>query len=312
MERIEKILRVALRIADSHAICCLTVMKNVIEKALAVVAFISILTIDTIACNRTVDSLDFKACRWEIQTPHDGIVLKTVGCTLYGRPQQLAVLEVDLNKYKVRFSQPSVRETTSGQAREMRAVAAVNAGFFLIPDVAPENFLKVGGKIISKKTIRTLLTNGAVVSEGLKPRIVRWNDEDSLTIVKSCSDVLVSNGLLVYESELCPIPWPGSYAHKLHPRTAVGITEDDKLLLVAVDGRFEGKDHGMTMAEVGLLMKFLGAKYALNLDGGGSTTLWVKGVGVVNYPCENKIWDHGGERKVGSILYLQSFQMESH
>ena len=66
------------------------------------------------------------------------------------------------------------------------------------------------------------------------------------------------------------------------------------------------------MAEVGLLMKFLGAKYALNLDGGGSTTLWVKGVGVVNYPCENKIWDHGGERKVGSILYLQSFQMESH
>lgn len=205
-------------------------MKNMIKKALAAVAFISIFTIDTIACNRTVDSLDFNACRWEIQTPHDGIVLKTAGCTLYGRPQQLAVLEVDLNKYKVRFSQPSVRETTSGQAREVGAVAAVNAGFFLIPDVAPENFLKVGGKIVSQKTIRTSLTNGAVVSEGLKPRIVKWNDKDSLTIVKSCSDVLVSNGLLVYESELCPIPWPGSYAHKLHPRTVIGITKDNPLV----------------------------------------------------------------------------------
>lgn len=283
-------------------------MKNGVGKALAAMIFISIFTIDTIACNPTVDSLDFKACQWEIRTPHDGIVLKTGGCTLYGRPQQLAVLEVDLNKFKVRFSQPSVRETTSVQARKVGAVAAVNAGFFLIPDVAPENFLKVGGKIISEKTVRTLLTNGAVVNDGRMPRIVKWNDEDSLAIVKRCSDILVSNGLLVYESELCPIPWPGSYAHKLHPRTAVGITEDDKLLLVAVDGRFEGKAHGMTMAEVGLLMKFLGAEYALNLDGGGSTTLWVKGVGVVNYPCENKIWDHGGERKVGSILYVQSFR----
>lgn len=283
-------------------------MENVIKKTLAIVAFISVFTIDSVACNRTADSLNFEACQWEIQIPHDGIVLKTSGCTLYGRPQQLAVLEVDLHKYKIRFSQPSVRETTTAQACKVKAVAAINAGFFLIPNVAPENFLKVSGKIISQKTIRTLLTNGAVVSEGRKPRIVKWNDNDSLMIVKSCSDILVSNGLLVYEGELCSIPCPGSYAHKLHPRTAVGITADDKLLLVAVDGRFEGKAHGMTMAEVGLLMKFLGAEYALNLDGGGSTTLWVKDVGVVNYPCENKIWDHGGERKVGSILYVQSFR----
>ncbi|WP_147620059.1 phosphodiester glycosidase family protein [Rikenellaceae bacterium] len=38
----------------------------------------------------------------------------------------------------------------------------------------------------------------------------------------------------------------------------------------------------------------MGAEYALNLNGGGTTTLWVKGVGVVNYPCETKISEHHG------------------
>lgn len=54
---------------------------------------------------------------------------------LYGRPQQPAVLEVNLNKCKVRFSQPSVRETTSGQARKARDVAAGQCeGRDLIPN----------------------------------------------------------------------------------------------------------------------------------------------------------------------------------
>ena len=67
---------------------------------------------------------------------------------------------------------------------------------------------------------------------------------------------------------------------------------------MAVDGRFEGKAHGMTMAEVGLLIKFLGAEYALNLDGGGSSTLWTRRLGVLNHPTDNKRFDHEGERAV--------------
>ena len=46
---------------------------------------------------------------------------------------------------------------------------------------------------------------------------------------------------------------------------------------------------------------------ALNLDGGGSTTLWLSGAsdnGVVNYPCDNGRFDHAGERKVPNILYI--------
>lgn len=58
-----------------------------------------------------------------------------------------------------------------------------------------------------------------------------------------------------------------------HPRTAVGISADGStLLLVAVDGR-QPHSRGATLAELGELMKSLGAHGALNLDGGGSTAL---------------------------------------
>jgi Phosphodiester glycosidase len=62
-----------------------------------------------------------------------------------------------------------------------------------------------------------------------------------------------------------------------HPRSAVGLSEDGQtLLLVAVDGRQEGHSRGVTLAELGELMKAFGATDALNLDGGGSTTLVLK------------------------------------
>ena len=85
----------------------------------------------------------------------------------------------------------------------------------------------------------------------------------------------------------------------------VGKRADGEAVMAVIDGRFRGEGEGATIAETAYIARLLGLVEALNLDGGGSTTLWVKGVGVVNYPCENKIWDHEGERKVGSILYVQ-------
>ena len=79
-----------------------------------------------------------------------------------------------------------------------------------------------------------------------------------------------------------------------HPRSAVGISADERtLLLVAVDGR-QAHSRGATLEELGQLMQSLGAREALNLDGGGSTTLVIKdpatGVyAVANQPSDTAI-----------------------
>jgi exopolysaccharide biosynthesis protein len=61
----------------------------------------------------------------------------------------------------------------------------------------------------------------------------------------------------------------------------------------------------MNLHELTFLTRQFGCTSALNLDGGGSTTLWIKGKGVVNYPCDNKKFDHEGERSVSNALILK-------
>ena len=67
-----------------------------------------------------------------------------------------------------------------------------------------------------------------------------------------------------------------------HPRTALGITADGKLMLVTVDGR-QSISRGISLSDLSALMKRLGAVNAINLDGGGSTTMSYRG-GVINSP----------------------------
>ncbi|MGN0867865.1 MAG: phosphodiester glycosidase family protein [Oligosphaeraceae bacterium] len=66
----------------------------------------------------------------------------------------------------------------------------------------------------------------------------------------------------------------GDNPKDLHPRMVWGLTEDHtKLILMAVDGRQEGYSMGANLHECAQLMQWLGATEALNMDGGGSTTM---------------------------------------
>ncbi len=89
-------------------------------------------------------------------------------------------------------------------------------------------------------------------------------------------------------------------------RTAVGVTADGKILLVAVDGLPRGKDDrsekssiGMTLEELAELLISLRAAEAMNLDGGGSTTMWVDGK-VVSRSA------NGSEQKVSNALVVRA------
>lgn len=87
-----------------------------------------------------------------------------------------------------------------------------------------------------------------------------------------------------------------------HPRTAIGFSRDStKLYLVTVDGRSESSS-GMSLAELASLMQSLGAFQAMNLDGGGSTTLVLRGA-LANRPS-----DSSGERAVGNALLIERRQ----
>lgn len=89
-----------------------------------------------------------------------------------------------------------------------------------------------------------------------------------------------------------------SFAETRHPRTAVAKLKDGKFLMMTVDGRQPGVSVGMSLQELAEYLFSLGAVDAMNLDGGGSTTMFLDGK-VVNKPS-----DPSGERKIGDAILV--------
>ena len=81
------------------------------------------------------------------------------------------------------------------------------------------------------------------------------------------------------------------------PRTAIGVTADGKILLVVIDGRQPRWSRGATLGELRNTLRDLGAVDALNLDGGGSSEMVVKGE-VVNRPSD------GRERRITNAVLI--------
>ena len=124
-------------------------------------------------------------------------------------------------------------------------------------------------------------------------------------VARNEPSILGSGPMMLQDGEYIDMG-KGSFVTVRHPRTAVG-TVGDKVLLVTVDGRAKGNSLGVSLDEFAAIMRWLGAENALNLDGGGSTTMYVKGQpenGVVNRPCDNQKFDRQGERRVSNSLLL--------
>jgi hypothetical protein len=109
--------------------------------------------------------------------------------------------------------------------------------------------------------------------------------------------ILISNG----ERQTWPRPVPGtrvpasiSALWERHPRTAIGWNKDD-FFIVEVDGRQELLSAGMTLNELADYMLRLGCTEAMNLDGGGSSMLWVDGQ-LVNSPSDDE------EREIANAI----------
>jgi Phosphodiester glycosidase len=118
------------------------------------------------------------------------------------------------------------------------------------------------------------------------------NAMDGVSDVIGGTPVLVRRGQVVVEAT-CDM----GLCHK-NPRTGVGYSAEGHILMVVVDGR-SSESAGMTLARFAEEMRSLGATNALNLDGGGSSTMWIDGSGIVNVPS-----DTSGERPVTNALVV--------
>ena len=256
-----------------------------------------------------------------------------------GVHQQVFVIDQDLSdpRYAFRFSYSQEDVPTSDVFLRNRAVAAMNAGY-----EASSIVIKVNCALRSCMPFNTVFkfpvpnwkSEGAVYTDGMQGVRISFDgkgksieeqrafygaseEPNILTSAPMLIDNFEPVGTTFVDPSIDPEDYknyhyedPVRHQGVRHPRTAVAKTADNHVILLAVDGRRKGISEGMSARELTLfLVKHFDPQYALNMDGGGSTTMCVRGFGdpvthVVNYPNDNKKYDHAGERLRDTHFYI--------
>lgn len=186
-----------------------------------------------------------------------------------------------------------------------KAVVGTNGDFFNMSTGAPSGALVMEGELYCEarnENFFAVLNDGTAVigTPG------EWEYYKSLGIQEALggSMMLVQNGVSVVKPS-------SSYYNDRASRTCVGITADNKVIMMVLDGRQEPFSAGGSAQELAQIMIDAGCVTAMNLDGGGSTTFAAKPEGsdtvqVVNRPSD------GYQRNVSSSLMVVSTAKSSN
>jgi exopolysaccharide biosynthesis protein len=268
----------------------------------------------------TKDTLNFGNRNWETVNIGHGLTWKHYQFTdksLFNANQNIHIVT---SKRKTWFnrrrslvafvSDLDSLELTSVLAKQYKAFAAINGSFFDTKKGGAVDFIRIGGQILD-----TTRHNAKRIAEHQMSALVIKNNKISIVKARDSIDfrwetqidapnVMVTGPLLIWDGKrgLLSI---NAFNDNRHPRSCACVTNKNELILLTADGR-TAEAQGLNLHELTTLMLSLNCREAVNLDGGGSTTLYLEGKGVVNMPCDNKKFDHEGERKVSNILILKA------
>ena len=261
------------------------------------------------------DSVSVVKADWKKEKILPGLRLKTFwfNKTLFNSNQNVSILEIKEKKnllFDLGFETKKL-VTTSDFGKSANAIAALNGTFFDIAKGGSVDYIRSDGMIINENRLgkngsRAGHQSSAVLINKGKLSIAKWDGKPEWEQSLHAEDIMVSGPLLIFDQQFEKLD-SNTFNKTRHPRSAIAVTRNKRILLITVDGRNENSA-GMSLFELAKLMRWLKARAAINLDGGGSTTLWVNNYmenGVVNYPTDNKKWDHEGQRKVANVLLLK-------
>ncbi|MCR5017167.1 MAG: phosphodiester glycosidase family protein [Bacteroidales bacterium] len=248
-------------------------------------------------------------------------------------PQVINVLEFDLDQpdLKLSYEYYPDKEVLSEVARDTKAIAATNASFG-----PPHTFIRVDGDTWCDIEIepgnRDWWKHEAAVLFDGENNVSFLNydgrPDEAVEAYRSRTEPNILSGTPILIDNYQLPEWflqavkgykaKTSTIEQRHPRTAIALTGDRHLLLITVDGRWLGKASGMTCDELRrFLVRYFNPQYAMNMDGGGSSSMFVRDrgdeqTGIVSYPCEKTgetgegfEFDHSHERRLPTFFVIK-------
>ncbi|MEO9323236.1 phosphodiester glycosidase family protein [Nocardioides sp. C4-1] len=190
--------------------------------------------------------------------------------------------------YRPSWGRASGTRWTDGQTTNVRVVqivqGRVTSNGTRVPTQGFKGILLVGRGTGAKQL--------AAMKRGTKAKVT-WNVQAYPRMAITGNKTLLEDGVMTVVDD-----------REMHPRTAIGIDRDTQsLLLLVVDGR-QSFSRGYTMVELAEKMIDLGAEEALNLDGGGSSTMMSRVLSGAGYAVVNSPSD-GRQRSVANAIVVK-------
>lgn len=226
-----------------------------------------------------------------------------------GYTTRVFILKVDLNHPGLRLQAgtpygltPFALQTVPDMAKYTdsagsRVMAALNADFFSTAGVPrgiaikDGNVLKTTWANARSQTFLGVLDNG-------KPYI---GDREDFTMMQAQLKDALGGGPMLVEENIVQTQTDLT----IEPRTSVGMSDNGVLYFAVVDGRSFYYSNGMTLPDMGILLKACGATKAINLDGGGSSTFMIRDPLANEWQVRNRPSD-GNNRAVGNAWMIIS------
>lgn len=289
--------------------------------------------------NTKLDSLAFVNAQWQITDLGKGAQAMYAQIPMFYSIQSICVVKYPMKKFKTeilhRPAETAGKPSEIGQ--EVGATFALNAAFFHVKQLIPSVYFRKDNEQLGYTHPTELYRVDGIM--GFKDKKGRKSVIDFATDTtkyeaqsKGWHSAMASGPMLILDGEIVVPLVMGDKADganvaavaeeqkkgskirthyssaqfydKRHPRAAFGTDDEGYAYLVVIDGRFKGKADGASIYETAYICHMLGMTDAINLDGGGSTTLWTEKTGVINHPYDNKKFDHVGERTVPNLIVV--------
>lgn len=257
----------------------------------------------TAAAQTPEDSVAFAGASWQITPLAAGAECRRAQIDMFDSRQTVSVVAYPARNFTTEIIQLDGKAcATSELGKASGADAALNGSYFNMKTLAPVTFVLIDKQILGRTTPgETMRTNGVIAlrdKRGRKMDILRCDTTQYSRIARRYRSALAAGPMLVHEGEILIYDTDDTFYTGRHPRSVIGTRPDGSVVLLVIDGRFPGRAAGATIAETAYIARQLGLTEALNLDGGGSSSLWTRRLGVLNHPTDNKRFDHEGERAV--------------
>ena len=261
------------------------------------------------------DSVSFVTAQWQVTELEKGAKTMYAQIPMFNSIQSVCVVKYPMKKFRTEIlNRPG---NTAGKAskvgEEIDALFMLNAGYFNVKQRVTSVHLMKKGQVLGYTAPNELGRVDALL--GFKDRrgrrVIIEQVKDTSRYVDVASgwrESIASGPLLMVGGEIqVPVRMIQSYPYdefydKRHPRTAFGVDDKGNAYLVVIDGRFKGQADGASVYETAYICHLLGMTDVINLDGGGSSTLWTRQTGVINHPSDNRQFDHEGERVIPTFI----------